>query len=64
LPTFQAVAAACDLGRNVHHRHEIELHAAERPGLVEAEEPCLVQELLVLADQHARVLGGLRALAQ
>ena len=32
-------------------------------GLVEAEEPRLVQQLLVLADEHAGVLGGLGALA-
>ena len=37
---------------------------AERLGLVKPEQPALVQELLVLADQHAGVLGPLRALAQ
>ena len=66
MPTFHAVDGQprADLGRDVHHRHEVELHAAERLGLVEAEQPGLVQELLVLADEHARVLGLLRALAQ
>ena len=49
--------AARDLGGDVDHRHEVELHAAEGLRLVEAEQPGLVQQLLVLADQHARVLG-------
>ena len=57
-------AAARDLGRNVEDRDEIELHAAEDLRLVEAKQPGLVQQLLVLAQQHPRVLGRLRALAQ
>ena len=57
-------AAARDLGRNVDDRDERQLHAAERLRLMEAKQPGLVQQLLVLADEHARVLGSLRALAQ
>ena len=45
-------AAARKLRRDVHDRDEVELHAAERLGLMEAEQPALVQQLLVLADQH------------
>ena len=42
-------AAARDLGRDVDDRHEVELHAAERLRLMEAEQAGLVQQLLVLA---------------
>jgi hypothetical protein len=57
-------AAARELGGDVHDRHEVELHATEGLRLVKAEQPALVQELLVLADEHASILGALRALAQ
>src|SRR4029453_15239219 len=57
-------AAARKLRRDVHDRHEIKLHPAEGLGLVKPEQPALVQELLVVADEHARVLGALSALAQ
>ena len=56
--------AARDLGHDVDQRHEGKLHPAERLRLMEAEQAGLVQQLLVLAREHARVLGGLRALAQ
>ena len=56
--------AAPDLGGDVHDGDEIELHAAERLGLVVAEQACLVQQLLVLADQDAGVFRLLRPLAQ
>src|SRR4029453_8264747 len=57
-------AAARKLRRDVHDRHEVKLHPAEGLGLVKPEQPALVQELLVVADEHARVLGALGALAQ
>ena len=57
-------AAARQLGDDVDHRDEGQLHAAEALGLVIAEEPGLVQQLLVLGQQHARVLAFLRTLAQ
>ena len=56
--------AARDFCHDVDDGDERQLHAAKRLRLVEAEQPGLVQQLLVLADQPARVLGGLRALAQ
>ena len=55
---------ARDFGHDVDQRHERKLHPAERLRLVEAKQPGLVQQLLVLAREHARVFGGLRALAQ
>jgi hypothetical protein len=57
-------AAACDLGHDVHDGDERQLHAAEALRLVEAEEPRLVQQVLVLGQQHARFLALLRPLAQ
>ena len=57
-------AAARKLRRDVHDRHEVELHPPEGLRLVKPEQPALVQELLVLADEHAGVLGALGALAQ
>jgi hypothetical protein len=56
--------AASKLGHDVHHGHEGQLHPAEGLGLMEAEEARLVQELLVVAQEHARVLALLGALAQ
>ena len=57
-------AAARQLGDDVDHRDERQLHAAEALGLVEAEQAGLVQQLLVLRQQAARFLALLRALAQ
>ena len=57
-------AAARKLRRDVDDRDEVELHPPESLRLVKAKESGLVQELLVLADEHAGVLGALRALAQ
>jgi hypothetical protein len=56
--------AAGELRRDVDDCDEVELHAAERLRLKEAEQPGFVQQLLGFAHQHARVLGRLRALAQ
>src|SRR5207247_11276515 len=56
--------SARKLCRNIHDGHERKLHSAERLQLVKAEQTALVQELLVLASEHARALGALRALAQ
>ena len=57
-------AAARQLRGDVHDGHEVQLHPAEGLRLVKAEEPGLVQGLLVLANQHPRVFGLLGALAQ
>ena len=57
-------AAARQLRRDVHDRDEIELHSAESLGLMKTEQPALVQELLVLADEHAGVFALRGALAQ
>ena len=57
-------AAARKLRRDVDDRHEVKLHPAEGLGLVKPEQPALMQELLVVADEHAGVLGALGALAQ
>ena len=57
-------AAACDLRRDVDDGDEVELHAAEHLRLVVAKQARLVQELLVLADEDARVFGLLRPFAQ
>src|SRR5262249_8786697 len=57
-------AAARKLRRNVHDRHEVKLHPAEGLGLMKPEQPALVQELLVVADEHAGVLAALGARAQ
>ena len=57
-------AAARKLRRDVDDGHERKLHAAERLGLMKPEQAALVQELLVLTNKHARVLGALGALAQ
>src|SRR5262249_16009549 len=51
-------------GRKAQDRHEVKLHPAEGLGLMKPEQPALVQELLVVADEHAGVLGALGALAQ
>jgi len=51
-------------GDDVDDRLERKLHAAEAFRLVITEQARLVQQLLVLAQQHARVFAGLRALAQ
>jgi hypothetical protein len=56
--------AARQLGRDIDHGHEVELHAAERPGLVEAEEPGFVQRLLGLARQAAGLRRTCRAVAE
>ena len=56
--------AARDLGHDVDDGDERQLHAAERLRLVKTKQPGLVQQLLVLANEDARILGGLRALAQ
>ena len=56
--------AARKLRRNVHDGHEGKLHPAERLWLVKAEQAALVQKLLVVANEHAGVLGALGALAQ
>src|SRR5207249_5377633 len=57
-------AAAGELGDDVDDRDIRKLHAAVALGLVVAEEPRLVQQLLVLRQQHARVLALLRALGE
>ena len=57
-------AAAGELRRNVHDRHEVELHSTEGFGLMKPEQPALVQELLVLAQQHPGVFGPRGALTQ
>src|SRR5262245_58031760 len=57
-------AAARQLRDEVDHRDEGQLHAAEAPGLVEAEQSRLVQQPLVFRQQHARVLAFLRALLE
>ena len=57
-------AAAGKLGGDVDDGDEVELHAAEGLGLVEAEEARLVQQLLGVARQPARLFGRWRALAQ
>src|SRR5947208_4441112 len=57
-------AAARELGHDIDDCLERQLHAAEAPGLVEAEQARLVQQLLVLGQQHARVLALLRALEE
>ena len=57
-------ATARELRRDVHDGHEVELHPTKGFGLVKTEQPALVQELLVLAQQHPRVLGPRRTLAQ
>ena len=49
---------------DVEDRDERQLHPAEDLRLMEAKQPGLVQQLLVLANEHARILGGCRALAQ
>ena len=56
-------AAARKLRRDVDDRHEGKLHPAESLRLVKSEQPALVQELLVLADQQPGVFGVLRARA-
>ena len=45
-------AAARELRGDIHHRHEVELHAAERLRLMEAEQPRLVQQLLGVAGRE------------
>ena len=57
-------AAAGELGRDVDDGDKVELHAAEAFGLVETEEARLVQQLLGVACQPARLLGRRCALAQ
>src|SRR5438094_2839804 len=57
-------AAAGELGDDVDDRDIRKRHAAVALGLVVAEEPGLVQQLLVLRQQHARVLALLRALGE
>ena len=57
-------AAAPELGHDVHDGDEGQLHASEGLRLMKAEEPRLVQELLVVAQEGARVLALLGALAQ
>src|SRR6266480_6220814 len=57
-------AAARELRHDIDDRLERQLHAAEAPGLVEAEQARLVQQLLVLGQKHARVLALLRALEE
>src|SRR5205085_4538145 len=57
-------AAARELGDDVDDGDIGKLHAAVARGLVVAEEPRLVQELLVLRQEHARVLALLRALGE
>jgi hypothetical protein len=57
-------APAGEFRGNVDECHERELRAAECLRLVKPEESGLVQQLLVFADEHARVLGRLCALAQ
>ena len=57
-------AAARDHVDDVDERHERQLHPAERFRLMEPEQPGLVQQLLVLAREHAGVFRRLRALAQ
>ena len=57
-------AAARELRRNVHHCDEVELHSPEGFRLVKTQQPALVQELLVLADEHPGVLGPRGALTQ
>src|SRR5207302_11194262 len=57
-------AAARELRHDIDDRLERQLHAAEAPALVEAEKARLVQQLLVLGQQHARVLALLRALEE
>jgi hypothetical protein len=59
-----AWTAAREFVRDVDQGHERKLHPAERLRLMKPEQPALVQQLLVLADEHARVFGRLRALAQ
>jgi hypothetical protein len=57
-------ATARELRRDVHYGDEGKLHPPESLRLMKPEQPGLVQELLVLANEHAGVLGRLRALAQ
>src|ERR1051325_2568631 len=57
-------AAARELRDDVGLGDERQLHAAVALGLVVAEEPALVKQLLVLGKQHARVLALLRALGE
>src|SRR5262249_45602794 len=45
--------------RDVDDRHKVKLHPAEGLGLVKPEQPALMQELLVVADEHAGILGAL-----
>ena len=52
-------AAAPELGHDVHHGHEGQLHAAEGLRLMEAEQAGLVQKLLVVAQEDAGVLAPL-----
>src|SRR5262245_66296690 len=56
-------AAARKLGSDVDDRNELELHASECLGLMEAEQSRLMQELLVLAQEHPGILAPLGALA-
>src|SRR5262249_59046929 len=56
--------AARKLRRNIHDGHERKLHPAEGLWLVKPEQPALMQELLVVANEHAGILGALGALAQ
>src|SRR5439155_6760596 len=57
-------AAARDLGRHVEEGHEVELHAAPAPGLVEAKEPRAVQVLDRLRRHLAPRFRAERALTQ
>src|SRR5204862_427817 len=70
-PRVLEAAAAARERERAPLRNEDLLHldvlaagAAEAPGLVEAEQARLVQQLLVLGQQHARVLAFLRALEE
>jgi len=57
-------AAPGDLGRDVEQRHEVELHAAPAPRLVEAEEPGAVQIALRVLRHLPERFVARRALAQ
>src|SRR5262249_18263025 len=50
------------LGRNVNDSDELELHAPKSLGLMEAKQASLVEELLVLAEEHAGIFALLGAL--
>ena len=57
-------AAAGDLGRDVEEGHEVELHAAPAPGLVEPEQSRAMEVVDRLREHLARGVGLIRPLAK